>query len=100
MSVLTGIMLSDGHIQQRTPTSNARFIFSQSGKIEKREYFNFILDLLLPFCTPGYVPYFKEWFDAKYNATYTSISLTTMQLPCFSILHKLWYEGKTKKSSF
>jgi len=34
--VLIGIMLSDGHIQRRSLTANARFLFNQSGKIEKK----------------------------------------------------------------
>jgi len=29
-------MLSDGHISQRSPKSNARFVFAQSGKPEKK----------------------------------------------------------------
>src|ERR1700679_1458186 len=56
---LTGMMLRDGHISQRSPKSNARFVFAQSGKPEKREYFNLVLSLMLPFCTIGYVPYSK-----------------------------------------
>lgn len=43
------MMLSDGHISQRSPKSNARFVFAQSGKPEKREYFNLVLSLMLPF---------------------------------------------------
>lgn len=48
--------LHDGHISQRSPKSNARFVFTQSGKPEKNEYFNLVLSLMLPFCTTGYVP--------------------------------------------
>ena len=44
-----------------------------------------------PFCTPNYVPYYKKWIDKKSNKTYNSITLTTMQLPCFSDLHDIWY---------
>lgn len=42
------MMLSDGHISQRSPKSNAR-IFLHSGKPEKKEYFNLVLSLMLPF---------------------------------------------------
>ena len=44
-----------------------------------------------PFCTPNYVPYYKEWIDKKSNKNYNSITLTTMQFPCFSELHDIWY---------
>jgi hypothetical protein len=37
--VLTGILLSDGHLQQRSLSSNVRLIFNQSGKANKRPYF-------------------------------------------------------------
>ena len=49
---LVGIMLGDGHINQRSLTSNARFIFGQSGKEAKRAYFEHVYDLFKPFCTP------------------------------------------------
>ena len=37
---LIGIMLSDGHVSLRRNSINARFHFAQSGKIEKKEYFD------------------------------------------------------------
>jgi hypothetical protein len=36
MSAITGMLLSDGHIAQRSKNSNARFIFSQSANLVKR----------------------------------------------------------------
>jgi hypothetical protein len=55
------MILNDGHIsqRQRSPKSNARFFFAQSGKPEKKEKFNLVLFLMLLFCTISYVPYFK-----------------------------------------
>ena len=97
MSAITGMMLSDGHIALRTLNSNARFIFAQSGKSNKQEYFNLVLNLMKPFCTIDYIPYFKEWIDNRNNITYSSISLTTMQLPCFTSLHSIWYLNKIKR---
>jgi hypothetical protein len=38
-------MLSDGHIQH---SGNGRFIFAQSGKPEKCEYFNLVLEITIP----------------------------------------------------
>ena len=89
MNCITGIMLSDGHIQQRSVTGNGRFIFTQSGKPEKREYFDLVLEVMKPFCSANYVPYAKEWLDTRSNTINSSISLTTMQLPCFTSLHKV-----------
>ena len=36
---LIGLILSDLHISRRSPTSNARLSFAQSGKTEKEEFF-------------------------------------------------------------
>lgn len=96
MSCITGMMLSDGHIQQRSVTGNARFIFAQSGKPSKREYFNLVLEIMKPFCSANYVPYAKEWKDLRSKTINSRISLTTMQLPCFSRLHNLWYYNNIK----
>jgi len=89
MTCITGLMLSDGHIQQRSITGNGRFIFAQSGKPEKREYFNLVLKIMMPFCNANYVPYAKEWIDIRSNTKNSSIFLTTMQLPCFTSLHNI-----------
>jgi hypothetical protein len=52
-------MLSDGHIARRSLTSNPRFVFSQSGKKEKRPYFHLIFDLFKIFCNKDYNYYIK-----------------------------------------
>lgn len=96
MSAIIEMLLSDAHIAIRSLTGNARFIFSQSGKPEKLEYFNLVLEIILPFCPVGYKVYIKEWYDRKLDSQYTSISLTTMQLPCFTKLINLWYLNKIK----
>lgn len=57
---LIGLMLSDLHAARRSPTSNARLFFAQSGKPEKSEFFNNVFALLTPFCTPGLVPHLKS----------------------------------------
>lgn len=96
MSAITGMLLSDGHISQRSKTANARFILSQSAKLTKREYFELVFTLMKPFFTINYKPYIKEWVDIKTNIKYSSISLTTMQLPCFVSLRSLWYVNGIK----
>ena len=97
MSCITGMMLSDRHIQQRSITGNGRFIFAQSGKLNKREYFNLVLEIMKPFCSVNYIPYVKEWTDNRTNTLNSSISLTTMQLPCFTDLRNIWYSNSIKK---
>lgn len=89
-------MLSDGHIQQRSLTGKSRFIFTQSGKDSKREYFNLVLEIMIPFCSANYTPYIKSWTDSKTKTQYNSITLTTMQLPCFTELHNIWYSNGKK----
>ena len=96
LSAITGMMLSDGHIALRSTTSNARFVFAQSNKPAKKEYFDLVLTIMSPFCTANYVPYIREWYDNKTLSTYSSITLTTMQLPCFNDLRALWYENGVK----
>ena len=54
--------------------------------LREAEYFNFVLTLLITFCSANYTPYIKEWSDNKQDKMYSSISLTTMQLPCFTVL--------------
>lgn len=94
---MVGIMLSDGHIARRSLTSNPRFIFSQSGKKEKWPYFLLVFDLFKIFCTIDYNYYIKTWIDENTKEEYTSISITTMQLPCFIEIHNTWYINGKKR---
>lgn len=93
---MVGIMLSDGHIARRSLTSNPRFVFSQSGKKEKRPYFLLVFDLFKIFCNKDYNYYIKTWMDKNTKEEYTSISSTTMQLPCFIEIHNTWYINSKK----
>jgi hypothetical protein len=56
---LIGIMLSDGHVSRRTKTSNPRFHFSQSGKYQKRSYFNLVYGLFKIYCNKDYTYYIR-----------------------------------------
>lgn len=86
---LVGIMLGDGHINQRSLTSNARFIFGQSGKEAKRAYFVHVYDLFKPFCSPDSKYYLKTWIDKRSGTVQTSISFVT--IPCFNIFREMFY---------
>jgi hypothetical protein len=93
---LIGILLSDGHLSRRSVTANTRFMFAQSGKLEKREYFQLVFNLFANCMTPetfaaGIVvkPLHKE-------SDYIRVSFSTIALPCFNGLHTLFYSGSTK----
>jgi LAGLIDADG DNA endonuclease family len=94
--VLVGIMLSDGHLARRSITGNARFIFSQSGKENTRPYFYLVYGMFKIYCAKDSKYYAKAWKDKKTNQEYSSVTFTTMQLPCFTELHSLWYLNKRK----
>lgn len=96
VEMLSGIMLGDGHVDQRSLKSNSRFKYGQSGLANKKEYFNHIFNILLPFCVPGLLPYIKTWFDERSQQTYTSISFATMQLACFNIFREWFYVNNVK----
>ena len=50
-----------------------------------------IFDLFKIFCNKDYNYYIKTWIDKNTKEEYTSISFTTMQLPCFIEIHNTWY---------
>jgi hypothetical protein len=57
---LIGIMLSDGHVSLRSKSANARFHFAQSGKVQKREYFDSVAHMMKLYCTLTMKPYTKK----------------------------------------
>ncbi|KAG0122484.1 group I intron orf, partial [Tuber indicum] len=81
--VLIGILLGDAHIARRTSTGNSRLVYSQTA-VAHKEYFNHVLSIFMPFCVQDYTPQFRTILDKKTNKSYSSISFTTMQLPCFN----------------
>jgi hypothetical protein len=48
--VLVGIILGDGHIQQRSVTGNSRFLFTQTS-VKHRNYYQKVFNLFEPYCT-------------------------------------------------
>jgi len=65
IKVLTGIMFSDGHIQRRSVSENDRFIFNQSGKLDKRSYFESVYSLFKFCCSKDYKYSIRIWLDKK-----------------------------------
>lgn len=94
--ILIGLMLGDGHIQRRTPTSNSRFMYAQTGKPAKIEYFNLVFSYFSVFCTANYTPVTRTNLDSRNGEAYLVISFATMQLVCFNIVHSLFYQDNTK----
>lgn len=89
---LIGLILSDLHVARRSPTGNSRLAFTQTAKLYHRGFFELVFAMLSPFCTPGLIPYIREFIDKRTGVLYSSISFVTMQLPIFNKLHDLFYK--------
>jgi hypothetical protein len=104
LDAFIGIILSDGCLSRRGPNQNARFLFCQSGKPEKSEYFQLVFNLFIPFMSPASVqaggicrsilPSINSL--PTWAKLYTKISLSTLALPCFTHYHTLFYVNGVK----
>ena len=93
--ILIGILLGDGHISRRSSTANSRLIYAQTA-VTHKEYFDHVFKIFLPFCVNAYVPQSKIVRDNRTKKTYSAISLTTMQLPCFNVYKDCFYNLNVK----
>jgi len=93
--VLVGIILGDGHIQQRSVTGNSRFLFVQTA-IKHKDYYQKVFDIFKPYCTQNLKSYYKFWEDKKTKQIYESLSFATMALPCFNKYREIFYLNNTK----
>lgn len=93
--VLIGILLGDAHIVKRSSTSNSRLVYAQTA-IKHREYFNYVYNIIAPFCTNNYIPQSRIIKDNRTNKIYSAISFSTMQLPCFNVFREMFYISKKK----
>ena len=59
--------------------------------VAHKEYFNLVLSIFVPFCVKDYTPHTRTILDKKTNKSYSSISFTSMQLPCFNEYRNLFY---------
>ena len=96
--ILVGILLGDGHIVRRSSTGSSRLVYAQTALIHK-EYFNFVYKIFKPFCVKDHMPQLRTIRDNRTNKTYSAISFTTMQLPCFNVFKDMFYLSNVKKSS-
>ena len=93
--ILIGILLGDAHIVRRTSTANSRIVYAQTA-VRHKEYFDYVLSFFLPFCVKHYKPQSRIVKDNRTKKTYSAISFTTMQLPCFNEYRELFYELNVK----
>lgn len=92
---LVGIMLGDGHIQQRSLTGNSRFLFTQTA-IKHKDYYQKVFDLFKFYCTQDLKSYFKSWEDKKTKQIYEFLSFATIALPCFNQYRNKFYLNNIK----
>ena len=93
---MVGILLGDAHIVRRSSTSNSRLVYAQTA-IAHKEYFDYVLSFFLPFCAKYYIPQSRIVIDNRTKKTYSAISFTTMQLPCFNVFREMFYELSIKR---
>lgn len=94
--ILVGILLGDAHIVRRSPTGNSRLVYAQTA-VKHKEYFDYVFSFFIPFCAKDYKPQFRLVVDNRTKKTYSAISFTTMQLPCFNEYRELFYNLDRKK---
>ena len=93
--VLIGILLGDAHIVRRSPSANSRLVYAQTA-VKHKEYFDYVLSYFVPFCVNDYTPQSRLVVDNRTKKTYSAISFTTMQLPCFNVFRELFYLSNVK----
>lgn len=99
LDAFIGIMLGDGCLSRRSPASNARFLFTQSGKLAKREYFDLVFSLFSLFLTPAMISKGTEvisFAGKSAGIAYTQVTFTTMALPCFTYFYTLFHVNGVK----
>jgi len=94
--ILVGILLGDAHIVRRSPTGNSRLVYAQTA-IKHKEYFDYVFSFFTSYCVSDYKPQSRIVVDNRTQKTYSAISFTTMQLPCFNEYRELFYNLDKKK---
>nr|ATI20297.1 LAGLIDADG endonuclease [Juglanconis sp.] len=93
--ILVGILLGDAHIVRRSSTANSRLVYAQTA-VTHKEYFDYVLSFFLPYCVNDYTPQSRIVRDNRTKKTYSAISFTTMQLPCFNEFKNNFYKLNVK----
>jgi len=97
-NILIGLLLGDGHIQNRNLSRNSRFIYGQSSLRENHlNYFYHIFELFKPFISKNYKIKSRPFLDKRTNKTYSSVQFATLTLSCFTYYRELFYNSNYKK---
>jgi hypothetical protein len=62
-----------------------------------KEYFDYVFSFFISLCVKDYTPQSKLVRDNRTKKLYSSITFTTMQLPCFNEFKDLFYVANVKK---
>nr|QGI24135.1 LAGLIDADG endonuclease [Conidiobolus sp.] len=91
--ILIGILLGDGHIQQRSLKGNSRLMYTQSDK--HKEYFDHVYNIFKDYCNKDYIP--KMGTKRISEKVYKHYTFATLSLPCFNDYRKIFYNIEGKK---
>ena len=98
LSVFVGLLLGDGHIQNRNLSKNSRFIYAQSSlRINHFNYFNHILELFKPYLSKDFKLKERSFTDNRTNINYSSVQFATLSLPCFNYYKDIFYNSENLK---
>jgi LAGLIDADG DNA endonuclease family len=97
--IIIGLLLGDGHIQQKHKKyENSRFIYIQSSIIHNHyNYFMLILKLFKPYISKNFKLRSIFFKDKRSHHIYSSISVATLTLPCFTYFNELFYNSDNRK---
>lgn len=96
--IMIGLLLGDGHIQQRGLSNSSRFIYHQSSLRENHlNYFYHIYDLFKPYISKDFKIKARDFVDKRTNSKYSSVGFGTLSLPCFTNYRNLFYNKENKK---
>lgn len=70
-------------------------VYAQTA-VAHKEYFDYVLSFFLPYCVKDYKPQSRIVRDNRTKKTYSAISFTTMQLPCFNVFKEIFYNVNVK----
>jgi hypothetical protein len=96
--IIIGLLLGDGHIQNRNSSENSRFLYAQSSlRVNHLNYFNHIFELFKPYISKELKIKSRTTFDNRTNKFYSSVQFATLTLTCFNYYRKLFYKSQNKK---
>lgn len=96
--IIIGLLLGDGHIEQRSITANSRFIYGQSSlRKHHYNYFHHIFELFKPYLSVEFIVKEKLFTDKRTNINYSSVNFATLALPCFNFYKNLFYNFQNIK---